>query len=716
MPVQIAELYAKIGANDAEFQEAMSRVEGSVQRAGGLFERFSGFLGGAMQFAVGGLIARALEPLTSSFADLAGSVVGMNASLEKTVLQFQTLMGSADKARAHVEGLFKFAAETPFETQPIIEASKFLQIFGGSALNTHDTLILLGDAAAATSNRINDVAFWVGRAYSAMMAGRPFGEAAMRLQEMGILSAEARSRLEALMEKGAKGPEIWKAFTEELRRFSGAMKLQAGTWEGLTSTIADNVKMFIAKAGRPLFDTLKQILEALTALVTSPQFEALADTISNVLGGAIRFLADAISRAWVAAAPFFDWLGRIAGAVGEALQEGFGDAADALAEFLADFAPDWLVEGIRKVGAALDELIRAARLFVKMLPEGLGDAFDALGEALADFAPAPIVEAIYQLGGALEGLFGSMSGLAEAAPAALSAFAASVQGTLSALAGAIAPQAQALAETVTGILGGVWKTVADFWAQHGEQIVADVRTILGGILSAVQAVAPVILTVLMFAFQTLLAVVQAIWPAIQQIIASVLNVIAALIHLFASMIRGDWEGVMSALQSIAENIWNIILSIFQGALAALRAIVGQIIGLFRGVDWAGIGRGIIEGIRDGILSVAQSIADAAAAVVRNAIESAKRALRIRSPSRVAAEEIGEPLGLGVVEGFRKALASLPVPLPEIPGAMAAPAAGAGMAGGVTVVVHVHGSVMSDEDLAVAVARSLARLRQRGVAV
>lgn len=759
MPVKIAELYAYIGAQDEEFQAAMGRVEQAVNRAGGLFSGFASFLGGAMKVAAGNLIAHALEPMVSSFADIAGSVVGMNASLEKTVLQFQTLTGSADKAREHVMGLFKFAAETPFETQPIIEASKYLQIFGGAALNTHETLRLLGDAAAATSNRINDVAFWVGRAYSAMMAGRPFGEAAMRLQEMGILSAEARTKLEKLQESGADGQKIWAALREELSRFGGAMKLQASTWEGLTSTISDNIKMFIATAGRPLFEVLKRMLQAMTDLVTSPAFEQAAHLIADVLGGAVDFLFGAVSRA---ASAVSDFGGRVLGALLDfarasgiadvieqiaflptvlrnVIAEGgsLGDIVDAIAETFVGFVPDWVVEGIYRLGGALADVIEkfawAIRVIRDVIAEGgsLRDALVEIEEGLEGIAPDWVTEGIYRLWAALEVLEPALAGLmaraqeaAASIPAALGGIPgaignvlAAAQDLMAALGERFGPLLARAVELIRSAVQDVFGTLAAWWKENGAALMADMQTIAAGILQAFQAVLPILGAVLAFiveairfAFGMILDIASAVWPSIRAIIESTLNIIAAIIRAIAAVIRGDWEGFANALRAIAENLGRILVSVFDGAFAALRAIVNNIIGLFRGVDWRGIGRSVVEGIRDGVLSVAASLAEAAASVVRNAIESARRALGIRSPSRVAAEEIGMPIGEGVIEGVRRALGEFSVPLPADLAAapVAAPAPG--------VVIHVYGTLITEDELASRLAGVILRERSRGISI
>jgi len=168
------------------------------------FESAQSGLGKLKGIITGLGIAGAVAGVGMALKGVAEDAVKTNAQLETATLQFETLLGSADKAQKHIKDLYDFAAETPFETQPILNASKTLLTFGGEALDTMKNLRKVGDAAAVTGQSIDQVAFWFGRAYVAISSGKPFGEAAARLQEMGIMSAEARAKLEQMQKEGKK--------------------------------------------------------------------------------------------------------------------------------------------------------------------------------------------------------------------------------------------------------------------------------------------------------------------------------------------------------------------------------------------------------------------------------------------------------------------------------------------------------------------------------
>lgn len=85
-------------------------------------------------------------------------------------------------------------------------------------------------------------------------------------------------------------------------------------------------------------------------------------------------------------------------------------------------------------------------------------------------------------------------------------------------------------------------------------------------------------------------------------------------------------------------------------LSAAGEIVIEIIDEFGDTDWLSVGKEIINGIVDGLWSGVQCIIDAAWGVAKSALNSAKKALDINSPSRVFRDEVGKQVPLGIAEG------------------------------------------------------------------
>jgi hypothetical protein len=378
LAVEAAELFVTVTADVDKAVRNMNRVNDTTQKSEGFFKGATkqalGFAGGLLAFGAAG----------AAFSVVKGGAIDMNAELERSTLQFETLMGDSDKARAHVESLFDFAAKTPFETGPIIEASRIMETFGGSALNSKDNLKLFGDAAAATSQPINEVGFWMSRAYADIQAGRPFGEAAMRLAEMGVVTPQVRSKLEDLQKSGAKGSEVWGELTGSLERFDGAMEKQAGTFDGMMSTFMDGVNMLLARALKPLFDGLKMVLAGANELMASPAFNGAMEVVGKGIGDAFSIVADVLGRVWSAVSPLVEALSgllgigvQVSGAATsltedmEALTEGFFGLATTIQTAMFDametvlgMAPQIADAFFEMATKAVDAFIVAAPLFL----------------------------------------------------------------------------------------------------------------------------------------------------------------------------------------------------------------------------------------------------------------------------------------------------------------------------------------------------------------
>ncbi len=286
MAVNVGTIEAKL-----ELDDKMSKQLNTATKKMGMFRgatktalgTMGGFIGA--QAVISGVTA-VVGGAARAMSGAASSAINMNATLETSTLQFATLMGDAEKAEEHVKGLFEFAKKTPFETGPIIEASRMMQTFGGEALNTKANLQLLGDASAATGAPIDQLGFWVGRLHSQLQSGKPFGEAAMRLQELAVLSPKARDEMEKLQKAGASASEVYAAFQGDLEKFTGGMVKQAATWEGVTSTLKDVIELTLADALKPLFEFAREGVSQLNTVLSNPALEEIPNKIAEALRGA----------------------------------------------------------------------------------------------------------------------------------------------------------------------------------------------------------------------------------------------------------------------------------------------------------------------------------------------------------------------------------------------------------------------------------------------
>ena len=200
-------------------------------------------------------------------------------------------MKSMTLAKERMAELARFAADTPFELNEIVKSSRTLHVFSDGAMGATESLKLVGDAASAIGQPIEELSFWVGRAYSMIKGGKPFGEAAMRLQEMGAITPQVRSEMEKLQASGASNIEVWRVLENRLKEFDGGMVTLSKTGDGLTATLKDTWTQSVREFGEAFSDSAKggisKMIEALDSLNKSGAVaswgKATADAINGVV-------------------------------------------------------------------------------------------------------------------------------------------------------------------------------------------------------------------------------------------------------------------------------------------------------------------------------------------------------------------------------------------------------------------------------------------------
>lgn len=286
-----------------EASDSFNRVERSLKGLHDQADKTGGRMGalGSILQGIGQGIGQGIfDLITDSVGNLAealgGLVTGSIAKageMERFSAQLEVLLGSSEAAEARLRELVEFARSTPFELPGVIEASRTLQVFTQGALATGDGLRMVGDIAAGTGRPFQEVAMWVGRLYDAMQSGRPFGEATMRLQEMGAMSGNSRARIEQLAKAVKDGTmtmaDAWDLAQGEFGQFSGLMQKQSGTLEGMLSNLADTVGQKMAGIGEALLPLAKEVIPVIMEMV---------ENAGNAIAGFVRDNYEQI-RAWV---------------------------------------------------------------------------------------------------------------------------------------------------------------------------------------------------------------------------------------------------------------------------------------------------------------------------------------------------------------------------------------------------------------------------------
>lgn len=264
----------------------------------------AGVLGGALRGIAGfakGVFTNLINIKVAFEAIGAGarrmwSAVQEAFKVESMTVRFSVLLGSMEKARDRMKELQDFAAATPFEMEGIANASRQLHVFSDGALGGADSLRVIGDAAAAVGQPIEDLSFWVGRAYSAIKGGQPFGEAAMRLQEMGVMTPQVRQRMEELQNTGAGASEVFGVLEGRLREFGGGMETLSKTGDGLIATLKDDWTLAVADFGMAFMQLAKDEIGYLIARIDQLRADGTIEKWAESAKKAVQPLVEMIGN------------------------------------------------------------------------------------------------------------------------------------------------------------------------------------------------------------------------------------------------------------------------------------------------------------------------------------------------------------------------------------------------------------------------------------
>lgn len=139
------------------------------------------------------------------------------------------------------------------------------------------------------------------------------------------------------------------------------------------------------------------------------------------------------------------------------------------------------------------------------------------------------------------------------------------------------------------------------------------------------------------------------WNAIK----AIWDAVSGYFRLIWSNIRGVFSVVKSVLSGDFRGAWEGIKSIWNNSSSYFSDIVSKIFGFFKELPskLISIGQDMIDGIKQGVQNKISSLAETVANAAKRALDAAKRALGINSPSKVFAEQVGIPMGQGIGVGL-----------------------------------------------------------------
>jgi tape measure domain-containing protein len=302
---ELEDIGDKAEQTSAKIQEGNSEGGGSFS---GLLSGIGDATGGFMDFigtvgnAAGGLVDFAEKAINTGAALLQPA-----ATAEQTQNAFATLMHSTSAAADEMQRLNTFAAQTPFQTQDIDDAAQKLLAYGFNAQSVIPDITGIGDALSALGKNSSAYLQQVVDVFGKIQAsGKLSAQDMMQLSSVGIpawqmLAKSMGSTVPELQNMVSKGlvpastalPELQKGMEDT---FGGSMAKQAGTFNGLVSTLASNWNLAMAAMGSPVLKEVEQGLTNIGNVLSSKGFQDFASGVGQKIADVVDRISEMAER------------------------------------------------------------------------------------------------------------------------------------------------------------------------------------------------------------------------------------------------------------------------------------------------------------------------------------------------------------------------------------------------------------------------------------
>ena len=222
----------------------------------------------------------------------------------------------------------------------------------------------------------------------------------------------------------------------------------------------------------------------------------------------------------------------------------------------------------------------------------------------------------------------------------------SIPSLISAIIALIPVIVQAVMENLPSIIQAglsLLMALADGIVQAIPQLIAMLPQIINAIVSNLIAMLPQILEA---GIQILTALINGIVQAIPQLIAMLPQIISNVVN---TLIANLPQIISAGIELIGALISGLIQAIPQ-LVAAIPQIVKAIFDTFKAINWAELGKNIIDGVINGVKNAASSLINVFKDLASSALDAVKEFFGIASPSKVMRDEVGKMIPAGLAQG------------------------------------------------------------------
>lgn len=604
--------------------------------------------------AISGATGESLDALRDKAKEM-GAKTKFSASESADAFTYMAMAGwKTEEMLNGIDGIMNLAAASGEDlalTSDIVTDA--LTAFGLQASDSAH----FADVLAAASNSANTNVSMLGGSfkYVAPVAGalgysiEDVSVALGLMANSGIKAEQAGTSMRAMLTRLAKPTkEVQEAFASlgmdaadaiqnadgTMKPFSETMQILRDKMAGLSE--AEKANMAAAIAGQEAMSGMLAIVNAsdsdfekLTSAIANADgtAQSMADTMNNNLNGAITILKSATEGFGITLYETFS------GPAQKAIETLTGYVSQLTDAFstgglsgLMDEMGNVVGDGLNKILEYLPKIVQVGADIVMALVNAIIQNLPALNAAS--------IEIVLQLA----------NGLIDNLPALIDAL---IQVTLTVIQQITDPEfLTQIVETAILLI----MTLANGMIDAIPQLIAAVPLIIGNLLAAIIVELP---NIIQMGIDLLFALIDGIIQCIPELVAAIPTLIIAFIN---GIVNNLDKIILAAPQIIVSLITGIVGAIPE-LIAAVPRVIAAIVDTFRNYDWGGIGRNIVQGLKDGIAGMWDNIKNWFNDKVDALVGGVKKILGIASPSKVFAG-IGGFMAEGLGEGFSDEFSSV----------------------------------------------------------
>lgn len=414
-------------------------------------------------------------------------------------------------------------------------------------------------------------------------------------------------------------------------------------WEQLAKELLTTISNALTELAPNIFGEGDVIANIVDALVSKVQ-EALkvgTELLKKIMDGITKALPTVLSVGLQLVQTVIAGILESLPAISEAAIEILGSLAAFLTEnlpIIISFGFELLRELINGVLAALPELVTLAANLISMLAEFLMENLPAL----------------VSMG--WEMLFSLAEGIVEQLPYLIDVIATALGEVLSKIAENLPEFLKKGWEIILQIGEGIMKLIG-----HIPELMQTIFNAAWNVITSIDWLG-LGKTIIDWIWGGISSVASNIWNKLKEIGTNALNNFKNInwYQLGYDVITFILNGIKSIIQQIPTLITNTGKQIVDGLKNAIQQIptilknIGTTaVNTVKSIDWAGLGRAIINGIVNGLKAIGSTIKNTLMEFAKGAFNAAKDFFRIGSPSKLFRDEIGKNIMLGMAEGIER---------------------------------------------------------------